>query len=387
VVLYMKVLIISHYLNFNLKKKTSTNVFPHTLLSSIKYAGGTYVVCNFRKTEILANIQKGCTFILNFEEASTENAIIFNNNKHKQLDRQSPLSHSESETVDALDIMFNTLREIEKQVPMYPPVYLLQLIKSKTYLTLLPNKTKIFMPHTKTFMYYKTTVSNLIDYVCRYFNRNDIYNIVIKFGYSGDSEHVFVYSIDRTMRKKDKSELMDKMAEYSHQCGRTYLVIVQPFNPIINNRLNEYRCLFTGGVMSPIAAFGFTPLPNNTRIFIPSIELNPNNIDHAKIITLARYGYTQMCNYIGFSPTVLRIDISWVMDNGVKRYYINEFEGLSGTYYFNTPYVPKELSSMRLTDLYECTSETCREYPRNVQTRLAQSLVRYIYINSNLKKK
>jgi hypothetical protein len=372
----MKVLIISHYLNFNLNQKNITNIFPNLLLKAIKDAGGTYVVCGFRKTDLISNVNKGCDFILNFEEASTENAINFNNNKYKTAVKHS---YSESDISKAIDIMFKTLISIEKKVPMYPTVKVLQLIKSKTYLTVIPNKTKLFMPHTKTFMYYKTTVSEELEAACKYFLRRDIYGIVVKFGYSGDSEHVFRYSIYPEMEKADKEDLMTQMAEYSHRCGRPYLVILQPFNPIISNRLNEYRCLFTGGVMSPVAAFGFrTCTEHRHHIFIPSIELDPDNIEHAEIIAIAKYGYTQFSKYIGFTPPVLRVDVSWVIENGVKRYYINEFEGLSGTYYFNIPYVPKENGTLRLTDVYDCLPETCNVYPPVVPSLLAHTLVRYI---------
>lgn len=371
----MKVLIISHYLNFNLNKNNPANIFPALLLKSIKDAGGTYVVCGFKKTDMLFNIKKGCDFILNFEEASTENAINFNNNQYKSIVKHS---YSESEISKAIDIMFKTLSSIEKKVPMYPTVKVLQLIKSKTYLTIIPNKTKLFMPHTKTLMYYKTTVLEELEAACKYFLRKDIADIVVKFGYSGDSEHVFRYSIDPEMYKADKEDLLTQMMEYSHRCGRPYLVIIQPFNPIISNRLNEYRCLFTDGVMSPVAAFGFTTSSEKHHIFIPSIELDPENINHAEIIVIAKYGYAQFSKYIGFAPPVLRVDVSWVIDNGVKRYYINEFEGLSGTYYFNIPYVPKDFGTLRLTDVYDCLPDTCVVYPPEVPIRLAHSLVKYM---------
>ncbi len=362
----MKVLIISHYLNFNLKTKQNTNIFPHLLLKSITDAGGTYVVCGFKKSEVISNIKKGCTFIFMFEEVNIKTASMFMTNTKGRM------------YPDAIEAMFNELSIIEKTVPIYPPVFLQNLVVSKTYLTVIPNKTKLFMPHTKTFMYYKTTVSELIDAACRYFKRKDMRGIVVKFGYSGDCEHVFRYSIELGMDKADKEDLMTRMEEYSQQCGRPYLIIVQPFNPIISNRLNEYRCLFTGGVMSPVAAFGFRTCPEHDRVFIPSIELDPENIEHAEIIAIAKYGYAQFSKYIGFKPPVLRVDVSWVIDNGVKRYYINEFEGLSGTYYFNIPYVPKDFGALRLTDVYDCLPDTCHVYPTDVQTRLAYSLADYV---------
>ena len=370
----MKVLIIQHYLNFNLHKRNPTNVFPKLLIKAITDAGMTYEVCSFTKKEILASIGRGCKFILNFEEASTQNAIKFMGGSTKAADEMSMSAGSKN----AIDKMFETLFDIEKLVPIYPPVAVLQLTKSKTYLDVLPNKTTLFMPSTKTFLYYKTTVADLFQHTLGYFKRKKISEIIIKFGYSGDSEHVFKYSIDPDITDHAKAELFEAMSHYSHKCGRPFLVIVQPFNSVISNRLNEYRCLFTGGVMSPVAAFGFSLSPTNNRIFIPSLELDPENIEHAEIIALAKYGYEKMSKYVGFNLPVLRVDVSWVIHEGVKRYYINEFEGLSGTYYFNIPYLPKDSGPYRITDIYECTPATCKNYPIEVPRRLARSLVDYI---------
>lgn len=365
----MKVLIISHYLNFNLNNKNKVNIFPRLLLNAIKNAGMTYEICTFTLQNVMNGIKNGCMFIFNFEEASTQNAIKF-------MGDTKP---------DAINRMFKCLYDIEKKVPIYPPIHMLQLIKSKTYLELIPNKSKLFMPYTKTFMFYKTTISKKLSEVCHYFTLKNIHYIVIKFGYIGDSEHVFKYAIDSLESPLVKSKLLDEMTEYRVKCGIPFLVIVQPFNPIISNRLNEYRCLFVGGQLSPIAAFGFSKDPiQNTRIHIPSNELNPEeNIDHAYVVTLAKYGYDMMSRYVGLLPPVLRIDVSWVLENNVKRFYINEYEGLSGTYYFNLPYIPKRFGAFLVTDKFQCTPKICKDYPEKPQLLLANSLVQYIKDHSD----
>jgi len=76
----MKVLIISHYLNFNIEKKRAYNIFPQLLINAIKNAGMKYEICTFTKKEIYQGIKRGARFILNFEEASTQNAIKFMDN-------------------------------------------------------------------------------------------------------------------------------------------------------------------------------------------------------------------------------------------------------------------------------------------------------------------
>jgi hypothetical protein len=359
----MKVLIISHYLNFNIEKKRAYNIFPKLLINAINNAGMTYEICKFTKKEIHQGIKRGARFIFMFEEVNTKTASIF----------------MEDKKPDAVVRMFKELSKIEKKIPIYPPTSLQNLVVSKRYLELLPHKTKLFMPDTKTFLFYKTTVVKSLTDVCSYFKRKHIYEIIIKFGYSGDSEHVFKFSIESLDNPFVINKLIDEMNDYRSKCGIPFLIIVQPFNNVINNRLNEYRCLFVGGEMSPIAAFGFNRDPvKNNRIFIPSNELNPDeNIDHSEIITLAKYGYEIMSRYIGFAPPVLRVDVSWILENNIKRYYINEFEGLSGTYYFSIGYIPKEYGPFLITDEYEC-SKICRSYPPEIQLRLANSLVEYV---------
>lgn len=359
----MHVIIIPHYINFNLSIKNKQNIFPRMLLDALKKAGMTYEICKYTLKDITDAVKRGGQFILNFEEASPGNSVKF-------------MGYIDG----AVDGMFKYMMELEKTVPMYPPMRLLWLIKSKKYLDVLPNKTKLYMPHTQTFMYYKTTAKSLlIKSVTRIASHGSFTNIVIKFGGSGDTDHVFHHTINTILDDVwVMNEILEEMHTYREIYGTSFLVIVQFYNPVISNRLNEYRTLFTNGVMSPIAAFGFSLSPQNTRIYIPSVELDLENIEHAEIITLAKYGHQTICKYIGFVPSVLRVDVSWVVnEDGTRRYYINEFEGLSGTYYFRIPYTSKDVP-YRLTDAYECTPSVCSEYPEDVQRRLASSLVAYI---------
>ena len=367
----MRVLIIPHYINFDLSNKSPANVFPTMLLKALVKAGHEYEIGKFSKNYILEAVHSTkCNFIINFEEASPRNATKF----------------MEGDPVDAVDKMFKTLEDIEKIVPIYPPVRLLQLIKSKTYLTKLSGKTLMFMPGTQTFLFYKTTVHENIIKVLTKFETNQVSDIVFKFGYSGDSEHIFRYNLSTIMIPDITNQLINVMHGYRNECGRAFLVIAQPFNPIISNRLNEYRCFFSGDIMSPIAAFGFTTTPQNTRIYIPSVWLNPKTPQHAEIITLAKYGMAMVTKYIGFAPPALRVDVSWVIQpDKTRRYYINEIEGLSGTYYFKIPHTPANYP-IRLTDIYDCYKRPypCVPYPKIVPQKLADTLVNYIqtYVES-----
>ena len=90
-----------------------------------------------------------------------------------------------------------------------------------------------------------------------YLTRKGVSKIVIKFGYSGDARNVYVYTIALLSDPHYKDELRSHMHKYSGIMGKPFLVIVQPFNPVVANRVNEYRILFINGTPSPIAAFGF----------------------------------------------------------------------------------------------------------------------------------
>ena len=136
--------------------------------------------------------------------------------------------------------------------------------------------------------------------------------------------------------------------------------------------------------MSPIASFGsYAPTPTREyNIDIPSNELNPNKPTHASIMDIANKGYDTLSKYIGFTPLMLRIDISWVMENGKKRYYINEFEGINGSFYFLYPYTSKSNIAKRILDKYECTPKTCLLYPTEVIQDFIDGIVDYIKIHS-----
>ena len=369
----MKVLMVTHPYNFGPHLKGSVGTLSTLMEQYITSAGMTYEYCTFIKDDILKAIKNGCTYIIIFAYESIKTASEF-------LGESSPDD-------GVIARMYSELYNIEKLVPIYPPVSVMELHYSKMYMVNLPNKTKIFMPHTKYFMYYKTTLNSNIKNACVYFKRMGVSKIVIKLGYSGDTNNVYIYTVEDLHADLSKTNLLTDLEYHRTMVGKPFLVIVQPFNPVVANRLNEYRMLVIGGLPVSIAAFGFRLSPENTRIYIPSVELDPENIsEHARILELAQTGYNILSKYIG-PMVVIRVDITWeILADGRKHYYINELENLCGTFYFGIKYQPKEAArAHRITDKYQCVKEICSVYPRWIQTRMAKKFVLYLNQQEDIK--
>ena len=342
----MKILIIHHYLNF---KATYYNKFPDIFLKKLSGANIEYkLLYNFTESEFDKE-SKNCDFILNFEELVTKNSKKFYND--------------ETSTLNDLLIKFS---EIEKKINVYPPFDFYNLTASKKYLRILPKK--LLLPKTKTFFYRKNTVQEKLLKIQKIYQKNNIKDIVVKFGYSGDSDHVFFYDIDNIF------DVISNCKAYRKETGKTFLIIVQQYNPEVKNRFNEYRCLFINGKMSPISAFGYQRIEGK-RVLIPSKELDETKNPDKKIIKYANLAFDSIKEYLKFIPPFLRIDISWMIRNNKKRYYINEIENLDGTFYFMLPYVPKKYD--RLYDKNDCTNDICKSSLKQ-QYELADALFNYI---------
>jgi hypothetical protein len=331
--------------------------------------GISYEYCTFTKKNLWEGIANGCNFIIIFEDQTeTDMATKFVGDNQPGSMRR----------------MFDELYKIEKVVPIYPPIHTTEYIASKMYLTTLPHRTDLLMPYMKCFEYYKTTAKKHLVEIQAYFKRVNITRIIIKFGYSGNTQNVYSYSTDSILEDPVKSQLLEEMANHRIMVGCPFLVIVQPFNPVVADRLTEYRLLCIGNKLSPIAAFGYRLAPDNTHIYIPSIELDPEcNEIHATIMSLAKYGYAVINKFLGDSLVFARVDVTWmVLEDGSKHYYINEFENLSGTFYFGLFYQPKKAAKLnRITDVYECDRYICSAYPRWIQHNLIRELVNVVVKN------
>lgn len=342
----MKLLIIHHYLNFN---TTYYNKFPDIFLKKLQDNNIEYkILYNFTEKEFDEQV-KDCDFVLNFEELVTKNSIKYYGD--------------ETKTLNDLLVKFS---DLEKKINIYPPFNFYNLTASKKYLRILPKK--LLLPKTKTFFYKKSTIQEKLLKIQKIYERHNIKKIVVKFGYSGDSDHVFFYDIENIF------EVIPNCKKYRKEVGKKFLVIVQQFNPEVRNRHNEYRCLFIDGKMSPISAFGYQRV-DGKRVLIPSKELDDNIEPDNKIIKYANSAFNSLKEYIGFTPPFLRVDVSWIIKDNKKRYYINEIENLDGTFYFMLPYVPKKYD--RLYDRNDCTEEKCKPSIKQ-QHELAEALIKYI---------
>lgn len=345
------ILIIGHYLNF---RTTYYNKFPEIFLKKLREKNLKYKIVNANKNEIEPYL-KDTKYIISFEELVTKNIYSFFNENLKLID------------------MFNYFKKIEETIPIYPPTKFYNITASKKYLKILPKK--LILPHTKVFYFHK---KNIKDKLIKYQKKN-INKLVIKCGYSGDADHVFFISNNEILT------IIPKLTDYYKLVGRKYLVIIQPYNEIVNNRLNEYRFNFIDGEMSDIVAFGIFKKPNGI-IRIPNKEINKNIPLENNIIKYAKDAYSVIYNYLKYTPVYLRIDVSYAIDSMFmdkysidnKRFYINEIENLDGTFYFNIPYIPKYYKN-KITDVNDCKRVCKINY--KAQENLANSLIKKIYNN------
>ena len=338
------ILIIGHYLNF---KNTFYNKFPKLLLQKIKEKGKDYIVVNDKKEAIEKYLEK-TEYIICFEELVTKNVYPFFGKE------------------GSLQDLLHYFKRLEKKIPIYPPTRFYNMTATKKYIKYLPKRLRL--PHTKVFYFHPTTIQANFQHYQKH--NPHVNKMVVKCGYSGDADHVFYTTLTNMM------EVIPKLQHYHQMIGRKYIVIVQPFNPVISNRLNEYRFNCINGKISRIAAFGIFKSPSGAITQIPSKELDPErNISEKNIMECAQDAFHVISQRLRYVPIYLRIDVSWAEDDEFldeyttmiekKRYYINEIENLDGTFYFNCPYVPKTYPH-RITNSKECGTH-CR---RNMKAQI-----------------
>jgi hypothetical protein len=205
--------------------------------------------------------------------------------------------------------------------------------------------------------------------------RNNVNQIVFRFGYDSAG---YIYNTEYLDDPNIKSYLMKRLHTYRDVCGYAYIILIQPYNPVLS--MNEYKCLFINGTLSPIATFDSSY--NNYdygTIYHPSIELDPiRNIEQANIVTVAKYAYSVITKYLGKNPINLQISVSWiVMSDGTKRYYVKNIECTNVN--FESPYQPSDAARAdRISNIDDCTPTLCSRYPEDIQRKLVISWIEYI---------
>ena len=328
----------------------------------LKNAGIRYDVCWLCKKSILNSITNGCQFILLLDMPSIDNAGDFFETGYSMN--------------GVISTMLDELTEIGKNIPMYPPISLIKFIMSEKYITKLPHASNIFAPYIKCFLYYKTTIVDKLNEVCSYFVNKQVDKISVKMGYDTT---VHVYPTNYLIDLVTKHAIIHMLDKYRMVCGFAFLIWIEPYNPIVHDKMNEYKCLFINGILSPIATFNVSDIYEFSPIVHPSIELDPiRNMEHANIITVAKYTQSVIQKYINMIPITLHVNVSWmILPDGTKRYYVTNIS-LSNTI-FKVLYQPSDASSVnRIYNVNQCTPTLCQSYPEDIQKRLIMSYIEYI---------
>lgn len=348
----MKILIIEHPININKKTKI-------LMKNKFNYNNIDYKFISIFDEEKLNE------YINNYDKI-----LVFNDKNRILKEGKFKVKNPD------LKYLFNIFKKIEKKVIVYPSNDFYELISSKIYLVELPRE--LFMPYTKVFYYYKSYLYRNLKNIQKYYNNLNINKIIIKFGYSANSSQVYIYNI------KDIFKIYEKIKKFKKYIGKTFLIIVQPYNNIIKERTNEYRFKFINGKMSDIISFGLyrSTKKRKYNIYIPNRKINFKNKHEINLVNLAKKTYKELVKKIKYTPLFIRIDLSWIIDKKLfdknivdnKRYYVNEIESLDGTHYFNLPYI--DTKNKFVNDIYRCRETKCLKSKRDLKL-LLDSIIKF----------
>ena len=160
-----------------------------------------------------------------------------------------------------------------------------------------------------------------------YFVKNNVDKVRITLGYD---TAFHVYHVNDWISVDIQQSILNILEMYRKGCGFAFIISIEPYQPILEknseimDNMNEYKCLFVNGILCPIATFSFSDSFNGIIIH-PSIELDPiRNIDHANIITVAKYAQKSIYKYINMNPIHLQIHVSYtILPDRTKRYYVS----------------------------------------------------------------
>ena len=160
-----------------------------------------------------------------------------------------------------------------------------------------------------------------------------------------------------------------KITDY--EAGIDRILIIQPYNDIVSQRLNEFRCFFINGKFVNFFAHGARREEGRMKLY-PNICYNDKDYEHC---FLRKYAYNIYNNYIkpiNKNPSIIRIDISYAIEdiyldkysievNGQKRrYYVNEIE-IQPTFYFNIPLLCNNIEKENLKFHYDVANALVNE--------------------------
>lgn len=238
---------------------------------------------------------------------------------------------------------------------VYPSIELQDLCVSKSYYGELDKK--YVLPGTKVIKIdnfnFNSHFNTYLDQTYRAILKlKEKFNkIVLKKGYSCEMMSIKFLDLDNINKSKVRKTLLEletktnwgrTIKTSNYEKGSTRILIIQPFNPVISNRHNEFRLFYLSGQFVGFFAFGIQDgYLLNHKLY------NHFNQHHNNIKKLADDFHKKY--YLKKSkkePSYVRHDISYSDDprcqdkysvyfNGKKRrYYVNEMEN-QPTLYFN----------------------------------------------------
>lgn len=271
---------------------------------------------------------------------------------------------------------------------IYPPTKSHNLIVSKKYMLALNNENKIILPHGKAYLLKpendnsSSSIHNNViwdeisDHL--YGLKNMFDYSIIKVGYSGElvdiffvnnndkeigkDEIIYRFPSDQIISLKELEKVKNLYNKYVEEEGVELVVIIQPFNEIVADRHNEYRLWYLDGKFVGYFCHGIIKDKETGSIKkIDNIKYDKNDQIHKSLVELGDYVYKfinkemkKELNDDNFELLATRIDLSYAVDdkyfdehvmeieNKKYRFYCNEIENLSGTYYLNIPIIDKK---------------------------------------------
>lgn len=255
-------------------------------------------------------------------------------------------------------------------IKVFPDIYMQYLFSSKKYnVDFEKNYPQYSLPHTETLVFEnfnsKTDIVKFREITIKCIKKmydNNIKHIFLKKGFSYESKSVVKLLLtDFVSDEQQINECLVKLERVNnwkleleiskYEDGLNRILIIQPYNKIVENRKNEFRCFFINGKFVNFFVNG-DQRRNGGYISLPHIRYDNEDNNHRY---MKWFAYNVYNNYIkkqtSKEPSIIRIDLSYAIDefldkysvtiNGEKRrYYVNEIEN-QPSFYFGYNFIHK----------------------------------------------
>ena len=274
--------------------------------------------------------------------ANTKNMYLDIKNYNKIIDFEETFDDRTMEQFGVKSL--NDIEKIFENKNVIPNLNLLRYTSSKIYYNDIKN---YILPNTHCIKKYnkREFKKNFIKCI----GNNNKFHIVVKFGYSGERHGYYEFTNEHEnffkrneygdagtepeYIKYKTNNVINEIVERIDIYAKKYIniincdlpLIIQPFNIHISDRNNERRCLIFNGIKADRFAKGK---------YYEYEKYIYNNPEHIKIMELADIAWKFMKNKFSNDCFFIRCDIGYYIDNDIKKFYINEIEGLDASMYF-----------------------------------------------------